>query len=86
MIKKFNIDTKDVINPINNNRTLHNKSYIKKRKIYSLQEETENNDNLNIDENNKEKIIIKSKYIYDENKRKMSQENESINGEKNISN
>ena len=44
--KKLNIDAKDIINPINNNRHLYNQVYVKKRKMYILKNENENNDKI----------------------------------------
>ena len=56
--------------------------------MYILKNETENNDNLNIDESNKGKNIDDNttlKQIYDENSTKISQENDHFNEEKDIS-
>ena len=91
---KLNLGIKEIINP-NNNNGLYNKEYFKKRKMYILKKETENNNNFNIDISNKIKNIddnIKRKQIYDENCTKISQENkndlnqEDIIKEKNINN
>ena len=75
--KKLNFDPKDIIYPIDNNRTLYNQVYIKKRKMYILKNGTENSNNLNIEESNNEKNIdekLKNKQIFDDN----SQETEPI--------